>query len=55
MERLSREMPEQIAIHERCADFMAGPGGIAELAKTDPDYALWIQSTTIGWFATAGQ
>jgi ParB-like chromosome segregation protein Spo0J len=41
-ECLSGEMPAQIAVHERCADFMAGPGGMAELAKTNPDLAEGI-------------
>lgn len=41
-QRLSEESTEQVAIFKRCADFMAGPGGMAELAKTNPDYAEWI-------------
>jgi ParB/Sulfiredoxin domain len=44
-ERMEEEAPEQIAIHERCADFMAGPGGMAELAKTDPERAEGIALT----------
>jgi hypothetical protein len=39
------ENPGQVAIHNRCADFMAGPGGMAELAKTNPDYAQYINDT----------
>jgi ParB-like chromosome segregation protein Spo0J len=34
-ERLQTEMPEQSAIHERCADFMAGPGGMKALAESN--------------------
>ena len=41
-ERLSEKRPEQIAMFKRCADFMAGPGGMAQLAKTNPEYAEWI-------------
>src|SRR5207248_2964238 len=39
---MKEEEPEQFATHERCADFMAGPGGMAELAKTDPERAAAI-------------
>jgi hypothetical protein len=58
-------MPYQIAIHERCADFMAGPGGMAELAKTDPEYAQYISDkhdwmvrngwTVESWFGAEGE
>jgi ParB-like chromosome segregation protein Spo0J len=52
-ERVEKEAPEQIAIHERCADFMAGPGGMAELAKTDPGRAEGIMHTH-DWMARNG-
>jgi ParB-like chromosome segregation protein Spo0J len=64
-ERMEKEEPEQVEIHKRSADFMAGTGGIAELAKTDPDYANWIAGhhdwmartgwTVEAWLGTEGE
>jgi hypothetical protein len=58
-------MPEQVAIHERCADFMAGPGGMAALAKTCPERAEaithqhdWMARndwTVEAWFGAEGE
>jgi ParB-like chromosome segregation protein Spo0J len=62
--RMSEE-PGQVAIHERCADFMAGPGGMAELAKICPENAEaiahhhdWMARngwTVEAWFGAEGE
>jgi ParB-like chromosome segregation protein Spo0J len=64
-ECLEREEPTQVAIHRRCADFMAGPGGMAELAKTNPEHAEGIANhhdwmvrtgwTVEAWFGEEGE
>jgi ParB-like chromosome segregation protein Spo0J len=41
---VKEEMPEQMAIYERAANHLAGPGGMLELEKTDPERAEGIAS-----------
>jgi ParB-like chromosome segregation protein Spo0J len=51
--RVEREMPEQLATYRRAADFLAGPGGMAELAKRDPARAEGI-SNHMDWMVRNG-
>jgi hypothetical protein len=52
-ERMRKTMPEEVVTFQRMADFMAGPGGMAELAKTNPERARGIYDHQ-DWMARNG-